>query len=296
MDDDDKYHYRNSREYFQLVFGTTNPSRKRIENALEKAHEIRKFEIELYWKRSLYFWGFMVALFTGFAIILNPENPDDTEILKLGSLLITYLGVFISIAWYYLEKGAKAYHSNWEFHIDYLEYPITGHLHKTLIGDRSDYFSVSKINSSIIVAIGFFWVIATILIGYTSDYSSKTNEVERLYKIAYCLFEEEFFGMELWFIILIFIFLASFWFARDITFPLNWKFIKFGYWRSAIPSNNKDVKIIAYNKLKVDDEYAPESHRYETMDVTQRITPKSTSKTDKKSLGKDIVKWLCGNN
>ncbi|PSJ55947.1 hypothetical protein C7I85_25910 [Mesorhizobium soli] len=36
--------------------------------ALERAHEIRKFEIELYWKRATYFWILHGAVFTAIGV------------------------------------------------------------------------------------------------------------------------------------------------------------------------------------------------------------------------------------
>ena len=36
------------------------------EKALEHALDIRKFEIELYWKRATYFWTFIGATLAGF--------------------------------------------------------------------------------------------------------------------------------------------------------------------------------------------------------------------------------------
>ena len=34
--------------------------------ALERALDIRKFEIDLYWKRAAYFWTFIAATLAGF--------------------------------------------------------------------------------------------------------------------------------------------------------------------------------------------------------------------------------------
>lgn len=36
------------------------------EKALAYALDIRKFEIDLYWKRASYFWTFIAATFAGF--------------------------------------------------------------------------------------------------------------------------------------------------------------------------------------------------------------------------------------
>ena len=39
--------------------------------ALNRAHEIRKFEIELYWKRATYFWLLQAAVFTALGLDLE---------------------------------------------------------------------------------------------------------------------------------------------------------------------------------------------------------------------------------
>ena len=69
--------------YFKEVFGTEYPERERIEAALDRAHEIRQFEIRLYWQRSLFFWGFLVVLFTGLFFLIGTKQEfsilDKTE-------------------------------------------------------------------------------------------------------------------------------------------------------------------------------------------------------------------------
>ena len=42
----------------------------KIKETLRKAWEIRNFEINLYWKRALYFWGFIVLAFSGIVTII----------------------------------------------------------------------------------------------------------------------------------------------------------------------------------------------------------------------------------
>ena len=42
---------------------------KNPEKAFEKIHDIRKFEIDLYWKRATYNWTFIAAIFAGYFTI-----------------------------------------------------------------------------------------------------------------------------------------------------------------------------------------------------------------------------------
>ena len=48
---------------------------KSPEKALEIALDIRKFEIDLYWKRAAYFWTFIAAAFAGFSALRTSSDP-----------------------------------------------------------------------------------------------------------------------------------------------------------------------------------------------------------------------------
>lgn len=127
--------------YFKLVFGTCYPEKERIAAALKEAHEIRQFEIRLYWQRNLFFWGFILTFFASFVALLTNENQKDFIWALLGIALI---GLFTSIAWFYIEKGSGTWQKNWELHIDFLEDHITGKLHKTMLGGRRPVFFSSN--------------------------------------------------------------------------------------------------------------------------------------------------------
>lgn len=43
-----------------LSFKEDSRTHKMLQRSLEKAHDIRKFEIELYWKRATYFFAFLL--------------------------------------------------------------------------------------------------------------------------------------------------------------------------------------------------------------------------------------------
>lgn len=47
-------------------------NRCRLREAYDKAHEIRQFEIELYWRRSTYFWTMQAAVLAGIALVYLP--------------------------------------------------------------------------------------------------------------------------------------------------------------------------------------------------------------------------------
>lgn len=69
--------------------------------ALEHALDIRKFEIELYWKRASYFWTFIAATFAGYGAVSVSSGPGaaKSDLLVLLSCLGIVFGyrVFVRL-------------------------------------------------------------------------------------------------------------------------------------------------------------------------------------------------------
>lgn len=132
-----------------------------IFNALECALDIRKFEINLYWKRAAYFWAFITAIFIAYFDSLDAEEP------KLFLILgITLVGYIFSFAWYLVNRGSKYWQKNWELHVDFLEDKIMGSLYKMYNNPKNYRFinllngypsSVSKINQLLSIIITLVW-------------------------------------------------------------------------------------------------------------------------------------------
>jgi hypothetical protein len=131
------------------------------EEALKQALDIRKFEIELYWKRGTYFWTLIGAAFAGF-VILEKEHQF------FASHLVTCLGFLFSLAWYLVNRGSSAWQRNWEAHVDLLEDDITGPLYKTVLEighyrlrdvSGAYWFSPSRVNSILSLAMLMVWII-----------------------------------------------------------------------------------------------------------------------------------------
>ncbi|HFK6417233.1 hypothetical protein KGP24_08830 [Enterobacter sp. JBIWA008] len=110
--------------------------------ALEKAHDIRKFEIELYWKRATYFFAFFTVVTTAFGLTLSNYRYSHL------APAIAIIGVVFSCCFYYVNVGSKYWQENWEFIIDKIEYYITGNLYKAFFfeSEHTKRPSVSKIN------------------------------------------------------------------------------------------------------------------------------------------------------
>lgn len=129
--------------------------------ALGYALDIRKFEIELYWKRAGYFWTLIAASFAGF-VTLQTANEPRLEL----SFLVSCIGVVLSFGWYLVNRGSKYWQENWERHVDVLETEVIGPLYKSTLS-RQEFpwirlwggypYSVSNVNQLISLFIAVVW-------------------------------------------------------------------------------------------------------------------------------------------
>ncbi|MGM0841379.1 MAG: hypothetical protein ACQEWE_11660 [Bacillota bacterium] len=153
---------------------TIDPMTKK---ALERALDIRKFEIDLYWKRATYFWGFLIVIFAGYFAIWGAKTEAISYKEKLiALLLISCLGFIFSFCWFLVNKGSKYWQNNWERHVDMLEDEVIGPLYKTVLveemaneegeqkGNRlknyivsSEEYSVSKVNQILSFFLLIIW-------------------------------------------------------------------------------------------------------------------------------------------
>ena len=137
--------------------------------ALERALDIRKFEIDLYWKRATYFWTFIAATLAGFVAIQASSSDNKIDL----SVLLCNLGIVFSFGWLCVNRGSKYWQENWEYHVDMLEDPINGPLYKVILSrgrpsgplEWLKHFltgpsplSVSKINQLISLFVTLMWV------------------------------------------------------------------------------------------------------------------------------------------
>lgn len=83
---------------------------------LKLAVEGRKLEIENFWRRSLFFWGFIVASFAGYAHAVGREHRS-----LLVETVLLHFGLICSFCWYLINKSGKYWVENWEQKIETLE-------------------------------------------------------------------------------------------------------------------------------------------------------------------------------
>jgi hypothetical protein len=124
---------------------------------LEKAYEIRNFEIDKYWQRSTYFTLFISAIFIGY----YQDSLQNNSFLRI---VLEILGFCVSYIWYLSNRGAKFWQENWEKHIDFLEDDV-GKLYKSVFIKKNKFsdilgaypISPAKCNTMISIIITFAW-------------------------------------------------------------------------------------------------------------------------------------------
>jgi hypothetical protein len=144
------------------------------EEALKTALDVRKFEIDLYWKRAAYFWTFIAATFVGFGAA--QQLADEGARVDL-SVVSSCLGIIFSFSWFCINKGSKYWQMNWEKHVDMLEDEKVGPLYKLnwlpdptashaarLRGTLLEFgrFSPTRINQLVSFFVFLMWIVLLI--------------------------------------------------------------------------------------------------------------------------------------
>jgi hypothetical protein len=158
-----------SRQAYLAEFGKRASKDDWQKQALGYSLEIRKFEIELYWKRATYFWAFIAATFAGYFALFGKTEKDAS----FAALVLACLGALFSKTWVLANRGSKFWQLNWETHVDALEPESIGPLYQTVIaaqrfdrksGTEPFPFSVSKLNQLLSQFVTRVWYL---LLAYT---------------------------------------------------------------------------------------------------------------------------------
>lgn len=86
--------------------------------AYETAVETRKLEIELFWSRSLFFWGFIASAFVAYATLRRFSSDI--------SVVVACFGFVCSVAWSLGNRGGKFWQESWEAKVERIEPSVTG--------------------------------------------------------------------------------------------------------------------------------------------------------------------------
>src|SRR5712675_537808 len=109
---------------------------------LPRSLGVRKFEIDLYWKRATYFWAFQAISFAALGLSIKDGEPH----IGIALLGAAALGALTGFTGWLTAKGSKFWQENWEAHVEMLEGPAgEGRLTHVVIMRGSPAFSVSRL-------------------------------------------------------------------------------------------------------------------------------------------------------
>jgi hypothetical protein len=159
-------------EYFRVLaapVGASVSDDSPAKAALARAHELRKFEIENYWKRATYFWVFQLAAFTLLGLIwpqiLDPKGPLQPTALMIPA----GLGSITALVGLLTAKGSKFWQENWEAHVDALEGDVEGRLTQIIFVKRWSAFSVSRVNERLLLLLMTGWFVFFLIAAFQLD-------------------------------------------------------------------------------------------------------------------------------
>jgi len=137
--------------------------RRRAKAALNRAHDIRKFEIELLWKRAAYVATFQTLLFAALGFSFRTES---NIIVSLFQIVTCIAGIFTSFFWRVINEASRLWHKNWTYHIDFLECEFEGKLLKTVLHGKAESHSVSRANIYISRVFFVAWVVLALFFAF----------------------------------------------------------------------------------------------------------------------------------
>lgn len=139
-----------------------NPAKK--ENALARAHQLRAFEIDNYWKRATYFWSFQAIAFALLGFVLNDgKTLDQIEIIQIPAAL----GAISAWVGFLSARGSKFWQENWESHVDMLEPSSEGRLTQVIWSNGVRSHSVSRLNQAFMALLTLGWIFTMIYASFS---------------------------------------------------------------------------------------------------------------------------------
>ena len=149
--------------YLSAIMCDSDNSRERDkEKKFKVSLETRNFEIDLFWKRSFFFWGFIASAFLAFASLEKDKSNY--------AIVIANFGMVCSFAWTLANRGSKFWIDNWEDRLfSYEEYLEKGFFSKPIGTEDQSFpyykkrFSVSKLAIALSDFTFVIWLVIVIV-------------------------------------------------------------------------------------------------------------------------------------
>lgn len=143
----------NFREGYLQALGVTD--RSKLKDVRDLAHNIRQFEIELYWKRATYFWAFQLIAFAALGLLFKDGEVKNPQLLTIPASI----GVVTAFAGILTARGSKFWQENWEAHVDLLEEETGERLTQVVMCRKAPQHSVSRVNESLLCLLVLGWFV-----------------------------------------------------------------------------------------------------------------------------------------
>jgi uncharacterized membrane protein YqgA involved in biofilm formation len=95
---------------------------------LKYAVDTRKLELQLFWTRSLFFWGFIAAAFIAYGVSMREPNGNI-------ALLTACFGSVCSLAWTLINRANTYWRDVWNKKVDSVDKKVLG---RHLFGEQED--------------------------------------------------------------------------------------------------------------------------------------------------------------
>ena len=147
-------------------------------NLYDRVLELRKFEIENFWKRTLFFWGTIALIYAGFF----KADLEDYQV------IIPLIGLLFNLIFSLSTRGSKYWQEHWEtmavVYENELDFDLFKHDTQSLVNSNSTsrltkpyHFSVSKLTMLLSDLSVLLWLILWV------------NEIINLFVLNHLKFE-----------------------------------------------------------------------------------------------------------
>lgn len=131
--------------------------REKYQRMLDKAHEIRRFEIDLYWKRTTYFSVFTTLLFTAYFAVLIADGIGNQSTILLA---ISGFGLVFCAIWIFANRAGVFWYEHWEKYVDKYERKLGEKLHAKKPCPYTKPTSLKRLNYCILALVLIMWICA----------------------------------------------------------------------------------------------------------------------------------------
>lgn len=155
----------------------------------------RNFEIDLYWKRSLFFWGFIATAAVGYGSLMLKVPPVQPQ--PQLAVLVACFGIVCSLCWSMVNRGSKYWQEHWETMVTELESASkVGVLFRAEDRPQNKAFwlnsrklSVSRVAIALSDFTLLVWLLVVVnhLLPYFSDHVALSSEAKTILTIVFTI-------------------------------------------------------------------------------------------------------------